>query len=231
MTMQIIFLSLLGGFLSLDRVWGQFMISRPLVTAPLVGVMLGDAFTGLQAGALLELFWIDKLPIGTCVPPNDFLVAFLVAAAPILAGHALGHVSRELLALSVLLFIPCGYLGQKLDQMIFQSNDAIYDGILSAAEQGDLSRISRWYLAGLLKHFVAHACLIPLFLFGGVTLLVYIFPLLTAPFIQALRLTFIALPLLGLAAALNTINLKGAIPIFCALFLVLSLILDGFHAF
>ena len=231
MVTQIILLSLLGGFLSLDRVCGQFMISRPLVTAPLVGVMLGDAFTGLQVGALLELFWIDKLPIGTCAPPNDFLVAFLAAAASILAGQALGHVSRELLALAVLLFVPCGYLGQKLDHLIIQSNDNIYDDILRAAERGDLGGISRKYLTGLIKHFVVHASLIPLFLSGGVTFLIYIFPLLTAPSLQALRLTFMALPLLGLAAALNTINLKGAIPIFCALFLVLSLILDGFHAF
>lgn len=231
MTTQIILLSLLGGFLSLDRVWGQFMISRPLVTAPLVGIMLGDAFTGLQVGALLELFWIDRLPVGTCIPPNDFLVAFLAAAASILAGQALGHVSRELLALAILLFIPCGYLGQKLDHLIIQSNDGIYDGIWHDAERGVLDGISRRFLTGLVKHFVVHACLIPLLLFGGLALLVYIFPLLTAPFIQALRLTFIGLPLLGLAAALNTVTLKGAIPIFCALFLILTLILDGFHAF
>ncbi|MFZ3116010.1 MAG: PTS sugar transporter subunit IIC [Syntrophales bacterium] len=231
MTTQIILLSLLGGFLSLDRVWGQFMISRPVVTAPLVGIVLGDAFTGLQVGALLELFWIDRLPIGTCLPPNDFLVAFLVTAASILAGHSLGSVSQELLALASLLFIPCGYLGQKLDQLIIQSNDRIYDSILHDAKQGELDGISLKFLTGLVKHFLAHACLIPLLLFSGVALLVYIFPLLTAPCLQALRLTFIGLPLLGIAAALNTISLKRVIPIFCALFLLLTLIWEGLHAF
>ena len=128
MAMKIMLLSLLGGILSLDRLWGQFMISRPIVAAPLAGVMLGDPYTGLQAGALLELFWIDKLPIGTVVPPNDFLVAFLVASASILVGQDLGHVSRELIAAAVLLFIPCGYGAQYVDSLIVRSNDALYDG-------------------------------------------------------------------------------------------------------
>lgn len=231
MTMKIILLSLLGGILSLDRVWAQFMISRPIVAAPLAGFVLGDPYTGLQAGALLELFWIDKLQIGTVVPPNDFMVAFLVASASILAGQDFGHVSRELIAFSVLLFIPCGYGAQRVDSLIVKSNDALYDGALQDAQQADIGGIFRKHLSGLAKHFLAYCVLIFVFLFCGVNLLLYIYPLLPESFVNALSLIFIALPLLGVAAGLNTINLKGAIPVFSALFLSITLIWERIHVF
>jgi PTS system mannose-specific IIC component len=231
MAMKIILLSLLGGILSLDRVGPQFMISRPIVAAPLAGLMLGDPYTGLQAGALLELFWIDRLPIGTIVPPNDFLVAFLVASASILAGQSLGHVSRELIALSVLLFIPCGYLAQRVDSLIVKSNDALYDGALQDAKQADIGGIFRKHLSGLAKHFLAYLVLILLSLFCGINLLLYIYPLLPKAVVNALALIFIALPLLGVAAGLNTVNLKGAIPVFSAIFLSISVLWELTHMF
>lgn len=230
MAMKIVLLSLLGGILSLDRVWAQFMISRPIVAAPLAGVMLGDPYTGLQAGALLELFWIDKLPIGTIVPPNDFLVAFLAASSAILAGQVLGHVSRELLAFSVLLFIPCGYGAQRVDSFIVKSNDALYDGALLDAQQADSGGIFRKHLFGLAKHFLAYLAVILVCLFGGINVLLYVFPLLPKAVVNALSLVFITLPLLGVAAGLNTINLKRAIPVFSAVFLCLSVLWELLHA-
>jgi len=231
MAIKIILVSLLGAVLSLDKMWGQFMISRPIVAAPLAGFMLGDPYTGLQAGALLELFWIDKLPIGTVVPPNDFLVAFLVSSASILAGQNFGSVPRELVAFSVLVFIPCGYVAQHVDSLIVKSNEALYHGALHDAQQADIEGIFRKHLSGLVKHFLAYLALILLCLCGGVNILLYIYPLLPKAVINALSLIFIAIPLLGVAAGLNTINLKGAIPVFSAFFLTISLIWELTHAF
>ena len=231
MAMKIVLLSLLGGILSLDRVWAQFMISRPIVAAPLAGFMLGDPYTGLQAGALLELFWIDKLPIGTVVPPNDFLVAFLVASASILAGQTFGHVSRELIAFSVLLFIPCGYAAQHMDSFIVKSNEALYEGTLQDARQANIGGIFRKHLFGLAKHFLAYMALILVFLTLGVYVLLYLYPRLPGAVVNALSLIFLVLPVLGVAAGLNTINLKGAIPLFSAIFLSLSLLWELIHVF
>lgn len=231
MAMKIILLSLVGGILSLDRVLAQFMISRPIVAAPIAGLILGDLYTGLQTGALLELFWIDKLQIGTIVPPNDFVVAFLVASASILAGQNMGHVSRELLVLSILLFIPCGYLGQRVDTLIVKSNDGLYDRALQDAQQGNIEGIFWKHLSGLAKHFLAYTGLIFVALVGGVNVLTYTFPQLPAAPAHALSLLFFSLPLLGLAAGLATISLKGAIPLFCVLFLLISLVWELVQAF
>jgi PTS system mannose-specific IIC component len=37
------------------------------------------------------------------------------------------------------------------------------------------------------------------------------------------------LPLLGIAVAMNTIKLRGAIPVFCAIFLIVAVFLELFH--
>ncbi len=57
--------SLLLAFLSLDvAAVGQSMASRPIVTGPVVGWLLGHPDIGLELGALIELIWIGDLPVG-----------------------------------------------------------------------------------------------------------------------------------------------------------------------
>jgi len=57
--------------LELDVVqFGQFMISRPLVLGPLLGLLFGLPQTGLALGACCELFSLDDLPVGGSLPLN-----------------------------------------------------------------------------------------------------------------------------------------------------------------
>ena len=61
--------ALLMACLSLDETaLGQFMVSRPIVTGPLVGWLLGRADLGVEIGALAELIWIGDVPIGAHLP-------------------------------------------------------------------------------------------------------------------------------------------------------------------
>jgi mannose/fructose/N-acetylgalactosamine-specific phosphotransferase system component IIC len=56
-------------FLAMDETaFGQFMVSRPIVTGPVVGWLLGRADIGLELGALIELIWINDLPVGAHLP-------------------------------------------------------------------------------------------------------------------------------------------------------------------
>ncbi len=231
MTVRILFVSLMGGIIGLDRVFLQVMISRPIVSAPLIGLMLGDAYTGLIVGAMLELFWIDRLPIGTIVPPNDFLAAVLVASSAIIAGQEMGRTTREIVAFSVLFFVPFAYLGQRVDNFIVSSNDKLAGDALSAAKEADTGRIFRKHMEGLGKIFLCYSTFIFFSLLFGTVFIIHVFPLLPAACITALTLTYFSLPLLGVAAGLNTINMKGAIPIFCAAFVAVSLLLELIRMF
>ena len=58
MIVNVLIVSIVGGILCLDRIFVQALISRPIVAAPVIGLILGDPYTGLIAGAFIELFWI-----------------------------------------------------------------------------------------------------------------------------------------------------------------------------
>ncbi len=57
---------------------GPFLLSRPFVTAPLLGFALGSPWLGAAVGAVFELLTLTELPLGGC----------LDLSAPIAAGSA-----------------------------------------------------------------------------------------------------------------------------------------------
>ena len=67
---EMFLISTVAAVLSLDiTAFGQFMVSRPIVSATLVGYMLGDANTGFWMGMTVELIWISAIPMGAAIPP------------------------------------------------------------------------------------------------------------------------------------------------------------------
>ena len=48
---------------TLEKMGGTCMVMRPLVVAPLVGLVLGDLATGLVVGASLELVFLSLIHI------------------------------------------------------------------------------------------------------------------------------------------------------------------------
>lgn len=229
MFQEIILTAFCGSLLCLDRVFMQAMISRPVVIAPLMGLLLGNLYAGLIIGAIIELIWIDRLPIGTYIPPNDSLTAVLAVAIASISGSATGGVTPQIIALAVILAIPFGSLAKQMDVMIIQSNNVLSDQALRDAQENNLRAIERKNYLGLLKVFffygvfllAAQAVVIPLVIWG--------YPRLNEPLLKALSFTYYFLPLLGIAVALNMLKLRNAVPVICAVFLVVSMLLEFFH--
>jgi mannose PTS system EIIC component len=231
MIMNVLIVSIVGGVLCLDRVFIQTMISRPIVAAPVIGIILGDHYTGLIAGAFIELFWIDRLPIGAYVPPNDTVAAILIAACAIESGRILGHLPQGLIALVVLIFVPFALLAQQMDCWIIRGNEKPANDALKDAMNGDTRAIARKHLFTVLKTWVLSAGLILIAMTIGVGIITWIYPRLAPWIIRGLDLVYGFIPLIGTAIALNTIHLRGALPIFCGVFLAGTLILRYIRSF
>ena len=225
MIMNVLIVSIVGGILCLDRIFVQAMISRPIVAAPVIGLILGDPYTGLIAGAFIELFWIDRLPIGTYIPPNDTIVAVLIAAGAIESGRILGYLPQGLIALAVLIFIPLAILEQKMELWVICGNEKLARDALSAAAHGDVRSISRNHLRAALRGWLLPTGMILIALPLGVGAMTWVYPRLAPWTIRGLNLVYGILPLIGAAVAFNTINLRGALPIFCVVFLMMTVIL------
>jgi PTS system mannose-specific IIC component len=226
---KIIILSFCGGLFCLDRVFIQTMISRPIVVAPFIGLLLNNPYAGLIIGSIIELFWMDRLPVGTYIPPNDSVVAVIATSIAILAGQKLGVTNPQLIAFSILVSIPFGILAKYMEIAIIKSNDVLSDQAMEDAKTGNFRGIEQKNYWGLMKAFLS--ILIYLLIIQSVLILfvLWIYPKLIPPVYSALSLTYYFLPLLGIAVAINTIKLRGAIPVFCAVFLIIAFALEYFH--
>lgn len=231
MFVKIILISFVGGLLCLDRVFIQAMISRPIIIAPVIGSILGDPYAGLIIGAILELFWIDRVPIGIYIPPNDSIAAAMAASTAILTSQALGIVAKELMALSILLAIPFGILAKKMDVKIIESNNVLSDQALDDAKALDIRAIERKTYLGLAKVSIFYIVLLFILQLIFIPVMIWIYPKLPVQVNAMLSLTYYFLPLVGIAVALNTIKLRRAIPVFCAIFLVVAMAMEFFHVF
>jgi len=220
--------ALLGGVLCLDRTLPQVMVSRPIVICPTLGIVLGEAYTGLIIGAFVELLFINRFVIGTRIPPNDSIASVVIAAGSILAGRELGHLSRELITLAILLLLPLALLGQKIDVGIVKLNKTLSMRAIKDAESGNIRGISRNHIAGIIGTYSIYVVFIFVFLLIGTFLLVSIFPLLHDSVIKALTCVYFVVPLLGVSVAFSTIEMRGTIPVFSGLFLVFILIMEIF---
>lgn len=207
------------------------MISRPIIIAPIIGLILNNPYAGLIIGAMIEMFWIDRIPIGIYIPPNDSLVAVLATSVAILAGQKLGSVSPELIAFSILLFIPFGILAKQMDIMIIKSNDILSDQALEDAKKSNIRGIEQKTYLGLIKVLSFYIIYLLVLQAIFIPAVIWIYPKLASTIIKMLTMIYYFLPLLGIAVALNTIRLRGAIPVFCAIFLIIAVSLEFFHVF
>jgi PTS system mannose-specific IIC component len=226
MIMNVLIVSIVGGILCLDRIFAQAMISRPIVAAPVIGLILGDPYTGLIAGAFIELLWIDRLPIGAYIPPNDTIAAVLIAAGAIESGRILGHLPQGLIALAVLVFIPLAILEQKMELWVIFGNEKLARDAVRDAARGDIRSISRNHLRAALRGWLLPTGMILIALPLGVGAMTWVYPRLAPWAIRGLSLVYGMLPLIGAAVAFNAVNLRGALPIFCAVFLMMTVILQ-----
>ncbi|TVR65134.1 MAG: hypothetical protein EA422_04920 [Gemmatimonadales bacterium] len=102
--LSFVLLLALGIWAALDGVSvGQFMVSRPLVTATLTGLLLGDPATGLILGIFLEVVYLGGIPAGAVRLPEPGPAAIPATVGAILIGGpgglAFGAASGMVLAI------------------------------------------------------------------------------------------------------------------------------------
>lgn len=77
-------IALLAGLAGVDLFDGLTHFHRPVVMGPLVGLILGDVYTGLLVGGTLELVWMGMVPLAGAQPPNVVIGGVIGTAFAIL---------------------------------------------------------------------------------------------------------------------------------------------------
>lgn len=212
--LQMLVVAFAGALIGLDRTAaGQFMISQPIVAAPLIGWMTGDAAAGLIIGAVLELLWVLDMPVGTFVPADTTIAAVSATAAATLATR--GDVSVPVLGFCVLLSVGAGPLTMQADRVIRKWNAALPETGFARAGRDAGQRISRAHLAGLalffLKSFAVYLVLLPAG-YAAVTL----FSATPEPVHRSMELFLRLMPFLGAGLAASRLSIRIADPFLLA---------------
>lgn len=231
MIMKVVIVSVIGGFLCLDRTCLQIMVSRPVVIAPLTGFFLGDLMTGLVIGAFLELLWIDKTQIGISIPPNDSLLAVMIVSSLLLANGSSGQYRQEAVTFAFLLFIPLGRITQRMDTALVQSHEKLSELAIQAARAADPGGITRQHVRAVGRTYAVYCLFLFISIIAGVMILEAAFPILPSPVLKAMGLMYIVIPSVLIAVCLSTVKIHSTIPVFCAIFLATMVIIEIIHAF
>jgi mannose PTS system EIIC component len=223
MVLAITGVALIGGLVGLDRTAaGQFMISQPIVAAPLTGWLLGDATAGLIIGAMLELIWVLDMPVGGFVPADATISA--VTATTVAALTCPGGAPRSVLGFSILLSVGTVPFTMMVDAYVRTWNSRLVDAA-QAAEGGDAARsLSRAHLTGLCAFFLKSVVLYVLLLPAGLAAAA-LFMRSPATIQVAMELFLKLLPLLGVALVVRRLSISFLDP-----FLVTGFITAGLAA-
>jgi mannose/fructose/N-acetylgalactosamine-specific phosphotransferase system component IIC len=124
MMLQAALCAVAGALLWLDRVYAfQFMVSRPIVMGPVLGLIMGDLPVGIAVGAALELLWLNAPPVGAYLPMDEsFCTAAVTPAAAVAASYLSGP---SAVGLALFAGLPFVLGGRTLDTYIRNRNQEL----------------------------------------------------------------------------------------------------------
>lgn len=103
-------IALVAAIVGLDNKLEGFFIFRPIIVAPLIGLVLGDLNTGLLAGGLVELAFAGVTAVGGVTPPDAILTSIMTVV--------LAKTTGQPVAATFALAYPFGLLMQQLNTIL-----------------------------------------------------------------------------------------------------------------
>ncbi len=212
MIKNIFIASLIGSLIGLDRTAiFQTMISQPIVTAPIIGFLLGNYTIGIAIGVALQLIWLFSLQIGAAIVFNSTLASVIITSSTIQILNAVNGQNKifpAIAAFSFLLCLPFLFIEQKMDMVTRKVNVFWAKRAEELINEGKFSAIGLTNLSGSIFFFFKNL----LFLLISTSIITAVmtasYPALPPGFIEGLSLFFKLMPLLGVAIVLERILIK-----------------------
>jgi len=208
---DLLVICLLAAFLSIDvRTIGGTMLSRPLVVAPLTGLLLGDAKTGFMVAYFIELVWVGMLPVGAYLPVEvlPVTVVSVYLASAYIHTPGLGSSSESIIMFCIIISIPVGFMSRWLESHIRELNSRLSDYLDREMQEERIPNVEMIQYMNiavtLLKGFLV--CFIPIFFGNHVLLNVY--NSLPDNVKASMGTSFYLVPLVGIAVVMEIFFMK-----------------------
>ncbi len=121
--LQALMVAIFAGIAGIDLFNVLTHIHRPIITGPIVGLILGDPQAGLIAGATFELMWMGLVPLAGAQPPNVVLGSII--------GTAFAIITSQTAEASILVAVPFAIFVQVCITFLFTA----YSPLMSVADR------------------------------------------------------------------------------------------------
>ena len=155
---QAVMLGILAFFAGLDLFNGLTHFHRPVVLGPLVGLILGDMYTGILVGGTLELIWMGLAPLAGAQPPNVIIGTIVGTSFAITTGVEPN--------VAVGIAVPFAVAVQMGITLLFSAMSAVMSRCDEYAANADTNGIERvnYFALAVLGAFYFLCAFLPIFL-------------------------------------------------------------------
>lgn len=211
---EVILIGLWAAFAGVDFYSGQFYIGRPIVTGPVIGLIMGDYQTGLAVGAALELAWLGLVPLAGAQPPNVTIGAVIGTVFAIK-----GNFEPEVV---VGIALPFAILMQQLIVLQFTWMSGMMHKADEFAKDANTVGIARVNYAGLIVLGLLYFVVAVLPVIFGEQVAIAIIEHVPASVISGLKVAGGLMPALGFAMLLKMMFKAQFIPYFVVGFVAIT---------
>ncbi|HSG28709.1 MAG TPA: PTS sugar transporter subunit IIC, partial [Candidatus Krumholzibacterium sp.] len=220
--------AIVAGVLSVDhRGSMRLMISQPLASGLIVGIVLGSITEGLLAGGVLQMMFLGNIHVRGRAAV-DFPVGGVVAPAMfILLGRRFGgdpSLAGDILFWSILSGILMAIVGRYAYSLWRRISSGIATAAFAQVEKGRLRRASLMHLSILLVHFIYGVAGVLAILPAGLALLPGVVEATTRLTGGSLSALPVLLPFIGAGSLLRLYRSRSQVVWFAAGFLLTLMI-------
>lgn len=214
MLVEALMIATLAGVAGIDLYNGLTHIHRPIVTGPIVGLILGDVPLGLATGASLELIWMGMAPLAGAQPPNVVIGGIVGVAFAILT-----HASP---AAAIGIAVPFAVVVQGLITLLFTAMSPMMHRCDQFAAKANWKGINKVNYIGLSILFVFNFILAFLPIYFGASQAQALVEIAPKWLMHGLGVAGGVMPAIGFAMLMKIMFKKNYIPFFIIGFLAVA---------
>ncbi|MCK6621471.1 MAG: PTS sugar transporter subunit IIC [Calditrichaceae bacterium] len=198
--MSNLLLSLLIGFLGLDTTIAfQVLISQPIFACPILGWLLGNPALGMEIGIMMQLIWLNVLPVGAAVFLEGNIASMVTCAIAIQFEEL--NLPNLVFTAAFVIGMAVSYLGAQLTVLDRKLNGLILKLTLEAAQKASLKQIALLDFTSVLIYFLMMSALAYVALWGAGQMIPLLIENLPSPAEQ--KLEFVKPAVWGLGISLT----------------------------
>ena len=147
-----------AGLIAMDTTGGpQMLISEPVVSCSMIGLLFGKPELGLGTGVLFQLLWLGYMPLGATRLIDGNMAAFISTAGLFSASRIFGlddGLIKAAIIPAMLFGVVTGIIGLHATQAVRRINGRRNESFRLQLGAGDTVSVAKTHVTGICSSFI-----------------------------------------------------------------------------